>query len=67
MNKFKEGDIVQHTSAFLHSTGWYTNVPADGKVVSVDEEVVTVHWCDQEEPSRIHEKCIKLKNAWEPA
>ena len=65
--KFKEGDIVQHKSQFLRSTSWYTDVPIDGKVISVDDELVTVRWCDQEEPSRIHEENIKLKDKWEPA
>jgi hypothetical protein len=67
VNKFKEGDIVQHTSKFLHDIAWYTNVPTDGKVLSVDEELVWVQWCDQEAPNRIHEKNIKMKDAWEPA
>jgi hypothetical protein len=44
--KYKRGDLVKHTSAFLQSCGWYTNVPKDGRVLDVDEEILTVEWSD---------------------
>jgi hypothetical protein len=67
---FKPGDIVQHTKAFLQSVAWYTNVPIDGKVLDVDDDMATVQWCDQDvrfdAPTRINTANLKLKTAWEP-
>lgn len=48
---YKKGDIVKHTSKFLRNTGWYTNVPIDGKVAEDQEEgdsMVRVQWCDSD-------------------
>jgi len=56
---FKIDDVVKHKGSFLRSTGWYTNVPKDGKVVGVDDEIIAVAWCDGH-TSRIHENCIML-------
>jgi hypothetical protein len=56
---FKAGDLVRHTSAFLRSTGWYTNVPKDGRVEAVDDSdpnfvLLTILWCDREQPIRVN-------------
>jgi len=47
------GDLVRHTPRFLHATCWYTNVPIDGIVREVDEEILTVEWNDGH-TSRVH-------------
>ncbi|MDP3766913.1 MAG: hypothetical protein Q8S13_02765 [Dehalococcoidia bacterium] len=53
---FAPGDIVKYTSKFLRSTGWYTNVPIDGRVESVrmrrggEPDVLRVLWNDRDEP-----------------
>ena len=36
--KYKPGDIVRHTTKFLRSVGWYTNVPINGCVREVRDE-----------------------------
>jgi len=54
--QFKKGDIVQWTTRFLQSSGQYTNVPIDGKVIGLlknfkTEEGITypiVWWCNRE-------------------
>ena len=48
---YKVGDIVRHTSAYLKSVGWYTDVPKNGKVISLSPETCFkgwpyVQWCD---------------------
>lgn len=50
---FKIGDIVCHKATFLRNIGWYTNVPRNGKVTAVDGDMLSVHWCDREDPARI--------------
>lgn len=59
---FKVGDIVKHTADFLRCTGWYTNVPKNGRVVEAEDpttlpkgspQMVEVQWCDREYPARI--------------
>ncbi len=57
---FAVGDIVCYKCSFLRSTGWYTGVPMNGKVTEVEAvapwmgpPMVTVHWCDQQEPVRV--------------
>jgi hypothetical protein len=50
---FKPGDIVCHKATFLRSIAWYTNVPINGRVEAVDGNILTVHWNDQENPTRI--------------
>lgn len=57
---FKPGDIVCHKAAFLRSVGWYTNVPINGKVLEVDGDLLTVHWNDQDEPTRIRRTNVIL-------
>lgn len=51
--EYKEGDLVKHTSRYLRSIAWFTNVPHNGRVTGVDMELVTVHWSDGHE-NRIH-------------
>lgn len=58
---FQVGDLVCHSSQFLRNTGWYTNVPYEGKVVELlDHDLVLVHWCNEDEPTRIHKGNIIL-------
>jgi hypothetical protein len=51
--QFNVGDVVKWTSKFLKSTGQYTDVPKDGKVVRLsdmeDDGVYypIVQWCDR--------------------
>lgn len=33
---FAVGDLVKHKRAFLRSAGWYTNVPKNGTVISIE-------------------------------
>lgn len=49
------GDLVRYTGAFLHSVGWYTGVPVNGRVTAIGEylgtrdatrQVLTVEWSD---------------------
>ena len=49
--QFKVGDIVTYKVQFLRNIQWYTDVPKNGKVVSVrdnlqdpDRQVVVVDW-----------------------
>ncbi len=49
---YKKSDLVKHKASFLRSTGWYTNVPRDGRVAidqETPEDIVRVQWCDAEE------------------
>jgi len=51
MRSFAVGDIVRHTSTFLRSVGWFTNVPRNGVVVEVlivgfMDGWPVVEWCD---------------------
>ena len=50
--EFKVGDLVKHTSKFLQSVGWYTNVPKDGKVTEMrpmgHEVWPVIQWCDDD-------------------
>jgi hypothetical protein len=53
-SQYKIGDIVRHTSKFLRSIGWYTDVPKNGKVISLSLESCFkdwpyVQWCDDPE------------------
>jgi hypothetical protein len=45
---FKEGDIVKHKGSFLKSISWYTDVPKNGKVLSVkkfgERALLEVKW-----------------------
>lgn len=48
MTEFKVGDLVKHRAAFLQSVGWYTDVPTDGKVITVNDRTLRVAWCDSD-------------------
>lgn len=54
---YKVGDIVRHTSKFLRSVGWHTNVPINGLVYGVgslgDHQLLTVKWNDREGFSQV--------------
>lgn len=54
-NQYKEGDLVKHTAKFLKSIGWFSGVPINGRVESVEAEpgfygvsacYLTVKWSD---------------------
>ena len=54
--RFGVGDIVKHRASFLKSVGWYTDVPRDGIVRGLSEQLQTdgvpfprVQWCDRPE------------------
>ena len=58
--KLSVGDRVRHRSAFLRSTGWYTNVPRYGIVTDLapfggpGRSLATVEWSEfPETPGRI--------------
>ena len=58
--KFRVGDIVRHKSSFLHSVGWYTNVPKNGRVTSIEPHfgpnncgLLHVEWNDYLDPCGI--------------
>ena len=63
---FSVGDIVKHKGSFLKSICWYTNVPIDGKVMSIDDHTgwPRVLWCDSEDDyaSLINPANIMLAN-----
>jgi hypothetical protein len=66
---FNVDDIVKYKRAFLQNTGWYTNVPQDGKVVGPGslKNTVLVHWCDREEPVLVNVANLVLaQGAWDP-
>lgn len=61
---FKEGDIVRYTTNFLRSTGQYTGVPINGKVVGTtkigDTVYPMVHWSDRDEAVPVHPGNLEL-------
>lgn len=57
---FKVGDIVCHKATYLRNTGWYTNVPVNGKVVALSSGFLSVLWCDRDQDSLIHPANIIL-------
>jgi len=46
MSTFKTDDVVCFRSSFLRSIGWHTDVPVNGRVLSVKDDLVKVQWSD---------------------
>ena len=68
--KFAVGDIVRHTGKFLRSVGWYTEVPINGRIISVQPlgtiVLYLVEWSDGSETKIIEpniETCPRAQNA----
>jgi hypothetical protein len=56
----KVGDLVCHTTKFLRDTSWFTNVPVDGVVTNINEDltIASVDWNDGTS-SRLSISCLR--------
>jgi hypothetical protein len=60
MKRIETGDTVRYTRNFLQSVGWTTDVPDNGKVLSVKTvgpkkiAIARVQWSDSSEPMGIN-------------
>lgn len=57
---FKSGDIVCHKAAFLRAVQWHTNVPINGKIVTVSDHLALVRWNNEDKPTYIRDSNIIL-------
>ena len=69
---YKKGDLIKHRASFLRNTGWYTNVPIDGKVTDpmdgqMDDRYLMVQWCDSDVPVMISRNVILPVSALDPS
>jgi hypothetical protein len=47
MTPFKTGDIVCFRASFLRSVQWFTDVPLNGKILSIEGDIAKIEWSDE--------------------